>query len=63
MPIHRKKPSIQSQDSVLMKRFPYLARENLEINIFKKLRVIYYYLEILLLRNLEADTRILQSLE
>lgn len=56
MPIHGRKPSIQTQDFVFMKRFPYLARENLEINILKKLS------HILLLRNLEADTHILRAL-
>lgn len=48
MPIYGRKPSIQSQDLVLMKRFPSLARENLEIKIFKKPRLIYSYLDILL---------------
>lgn len=56
MPIYGRKPSIQSRDLILMNIFPYLARENLEIDIFKKLRVIYSNLDILLLRNLEADT-------
>lgn len=50
MPMHGRKPSIQSQDLVLTKRFPSLARENWESDIFKKLRVIYSYLYILLLR-------------
>lgn len=53
MPIHGRKPSIQIRDLVLMKRFPYLARENLEIDIFKKLKS-----HILLLRNFKADTHI-----